>query len=129
MQNGTTSLTKAGTGLWKLSGTNNTYTGATNVNISFNGASAGGANVSGSGNFSGTNLAGAALLYAAGGGNLGVTLTQATVNGINVKQQVYDAIANAGGHNLDSLQIGYNVERVYSCSAGNDSFLVIEGHQ
>ena len=103
--------------------------GATNVNISFNGASAGGANVSGSGNFSGTNLAGAALLYAAGGGNLGVTLTQATVNGINVKQQVYDAIANAGGHNLDSLQIGYNVERVYSCSAGNDSFLVIEGHQ
>ena len=103
--------------------------GATNVSVRFNGASAGGANVSGSGNFSGTTVAGAGLLYAAGGGNLGVTLTQATVNGISVKQQIYDAIASAGGHNLESLQLGYSVDRVYSCSGKGDSFLVIEGHQ
>jgi hypothetical protein len=103
--------------------------GATNVSISFNGASAGGANISGSGSFSGTSVAGAALLYAVGGGNLGVTLTQASVNGINVKQQVYNAIASAGGHNLESLNLGYSVDRVYSCSANRDSFLVIEGHQ
>jgi hypothetical protein len=97
------------------------------VSIHFSGASAGGANIEGSGSFSGVSVNGAAILYAAGGGNIGVAVTQAQVNGIDVKQQITSAIASAGGKNLDSLNIGYQVDRVYACSAGNDSFLVVEG--
>ena len=103
--------------------------GAASVNVSFPGASAGGANVSGSGGFSGVGVAAGALLYAAGGGNVGVAVTQASINGIDVKQQITSAIAQAGGQNLDSLTVGYQVDRVYTCSAGNDTFLVIEGRQ
>ena len=54
-------------------------------------------------------------------------MTGAQINGIDVKQQLTAAIAQAGGHNLDSLTIGYQVDRVYSCSSGNDTFLVLEG--
>ena len=42
--------------------------GASSVSIRFTGASAGGANVSGSGNFSGVSVAAGAILYAASGG-------------------------------------------------------------
>ena len=102
--------------------------GASNVSIRFSGASAGGANVEASGNFSGVSFSGAVILYATGGGNVGVAVTQASLNGIDIKQQITSAIAQAGGRNLDSLSIGYQVDRVYTCVAGNDSFLVLEGH-
>jgi hypothetical protein len=105
-----------------------TQSGGSNVAVSFAGASAGSADISGSGSFSGVKVAGGALLYAAGGGNLGVTVTTAQVNGIDVKQQVTDAIARATGRDLSSLSIGFAVDRVYSCAAGKDSFLVLEGH-
>jgi hypothetical protein len=101
--------------------------GATNASVRFSGASAGGANVEASGSFSGLSFNGAAILYAAGGGNVGVAVTQASINGIDVKQQITSAIAQAAGRNLDSLSIGYQVDRVYTCSTGTDSFLVIEG--
>jgi hypothetical protein len=101
--------------------------GATNVNISFRGASSSGANIGGSGSFSGTSISAGALVYAAGGGNVGVVITQAVVNGINVKGQLTAAIAQAGGRNLSSLNIGYEVDRIYTCSSGTDDFLVIEG--
>ena len=68
-----------------------------------------------------------ALLYAAGGGNVGVVVTQAHLKGIDVKQQITSALASATGKNLDSLSIGYQVDRVYSCTAGKDTFLVLEG--
>jgi hypothetical protein len=101
--------------------------GASKVRIRFSGASAGGANIEGSGGVTGFSVSAAAILYAAGGGNVGIAITQAQVNGFDVKQQVTSAIASAGGKNLDSLNIGYQVDRVYSCTTGNDSFLVIEG--
>jgi hypothetical protein len=102
--------------------------GASNVRIRFSGASAGGANIEGSGGFSGVSVDAAAILYAAGGGNVGIAVTRARLNSIDVKQQLTSAIARAGGKNLDSLSIGYQVDRVYTCVAGNDSFLVLEGH-
>jgi hypothetical protein len=102
--------------------------GGSNVSIRFSGASAGGANIQASGGFSGVSVDGAAILYAAGDGKVGVAVTQAHVNGIDLKQQLTSAIAQAGGRNLNSLSIGFQVDRVYTCSAGNDSFLVIEGH-
>jgi hypothetical protein len=101
--------------------------GASSASIRFSGASAGGANVELSGGVSGVSVNAGALLYAAGGGNVGVVVTQATVNGIDVKQQITSAIASAGGKNLDSLNVGYQVDRVYSCAAGKDTFLVLEG--
>ena len=101
--------------------------GASNVSIRFSGASAGGANVEASGSFSGLSFSGAVILYAAGGGNVGVAVTQASLNGIDIKQQITSAIAQAGGRNLDSLSVGYQVDRLYTCSTGKDSFLVMEG--
>jgi hypothetical protein len=56
-----------------------------------------------------------------------VAVTAAQVNGIDLKQQITSALAQAGGHNLDALSIGFSVDRVYSCAAGKDTFLVIEG--
>ncbi len=103
--------------------------GGSNVSIRFSGASAGGANVEGSGSFSGVSISAGAILYAAGGGNVGVAVTQAQLNGIDVKQQITSAIASAGGRNFDSLSIGYQVDRVYTCSTGKDTFLVLEGLQ
>lgn len=104
-----------------------TGAGAKDVNISFRGASAGGADVAASGSFSNISASGGALLYAAGDGNLGVIITEARVNGIDIASQVGDAIARGTGHSLDSLPIGFQVGRVYSCAAGNDTFLVVEG--
>ncbi|HVC99893.1 MAG TPA: FecR family protein [Candidatus Dormibacteraeota bacterium] len=101
--------------------------GGIQVSVSFRGASAGGANLGGSGSFAGTSIAAGALVYAAGGGNVGVILTEATVDGINVRGQITGAMAQATGHNLSSLNIGYEVDRIYTCSSGTDDFLVIEG--
>jgi hypothetical protein len=101
--------------------------GASSARIRFSGASAGGANIEASLAFSGVSASGAALVYAAGAGAVGAAVTEAQVNGIDLKQQITSAIAQAGGHNLDALSIGYQVDRVYSCAAGNDTFLVIEG--
>ena len=103
--------------------------GGTKVSVTFNGASAGGANIGGSGSFSGVSIAAGALLYAAGGGNIGVAVTAASINGFDVKQQITSALAQAGGRNLTSLPIGFRVDRIYTCSSGIDSFLVIEGKQ
>jgi hypothetical protein len=103
--------------------------GGTNVSVSFGGASAGGAYARGSANFAGSNDSFGALLYAAGDGKLGVSVTEAAVNGISIRQQLTDAISQASGHNLSALDLGYSVDRVYSCAASNDHFLVIEGHQ
>ena len=101
--------------------------GASNASIRFSGVSAGGANVEMSAGFSGVSANGAAILYAAGDGGVGIAVTQAVVNGIDLKQQLTSALAQAGGRNLDSVSIGYQVDRVYSCSSGKDTFLVMEG--
>jgi len=101
--------------------------GASSANIQFSGASAGGANVELSGGFKGLAVNAGALLYAAGSGNVGIVVTQAQLNGIDVSQQITAAIASAAGKSLDSLSVGYEVDRVYSCAAGKDTFLVLEG--
>lgn len=102
--------------------------GASRASIRFSGASAGGANVEASGAFSGVSVDVAAILYAAGDGKVGIAVTQAKINGIDLKQQITSALAQAGGRNLDGITIDYPVDRIYSCSSGKDTFLVIEGH-
>jgi len=101
--------------------------GAGDATVSFGKASSGGATASFSGTFGGSKIHGQAVVYASGGG-LGVSLTAVNVQGLDVTGQVLRAIANAGGKNLDSLDAGFSVDRVYSCAAGTDSALVIEGH-
>ena len=102
--------------------------GAGNASIHFGGASNGGATISATGNFSGTSIEAGVIVYAAGGGSVGIAVTTATVNGISLKQQISTALGSASGHNFDSMQIGFSVDRLYSCSANKDTFLVIEGH-
>ena len=102
--------------------------GAGHVSVHFSGASNGGAIINASGSVAGTSVEAAAILYAAGGGNVGVAVTTATVNGISLKQQITSALGSAGGHNLDALPVGFTVDRLYSCSSNKDTFLVIEGH-
>nr|MDQ6919792.1 hypothetical protein [Candidatus Dormibacteraeota bacterium] len=101
--------------------------GASSVKVRFSGASAGGATIEASGSYGAISASASAIVYAAGGGNVGVAVTSGQLNGIDVKQQITSALAQAGGRNLDSVALGYEVDRVYSCSAGNDSYLVIEG--
>jgi hypothetical protein len=100
--------------------------GGSNVSVSFTGNGENGAVIAGSGNFSGTSVSGSAVLYASGG-QLGAILTNITINGINLTQQVTEQIASATGHNLEGLDVGYNLQRVYTCSANNDTYLVFEG--
>jgi len=101
--------------------------GGTNVQVHFQGASAGGANLSGSGGFGGASIGAGALVYAAGGGNIGVVITRASLNGIDIKSQITDALVRGTGRDLSSLSVGYQVDRVYTCAGKGDTFLVIEG--
>ena len=101
--------------------------GGQNVDVRFAGASAGGANLSGSGNFGGANIAAGALVYAAGDGNVAIIITRASFNGLDLKSQIMDAIVRGTGRDLSSLPVGYQVTRVYTCAGKGDVYLVIEG--
>ena len=103
--------------------------GGSNVQVSFRGASAGGANIGGSGNFSAAAVAAGALVYANGDGTIGVVITQASVNGFDIRSQITDALVRSTGRDLSSLNVGYSVDRVYTCAVKGDTLLVIEGHQ
>ena len=101
--------------------------GVGKTTVTFGKVSSGGSSVSFSGGFAGAQINGRALVYASGTG-LGVTLTAVNVQGIDVTGQLLGAIANAGGKNLDNLDVGFIVDKVYTCSAGADTAMVVEGH-
>ena len=100
---------------------------AGDASVSFGKVSTGGSSVRFAGTFSGTKISGQALVYASGSG-VGVTVTAVNVQGIDVTGQVLGALANAGGKNLDNLDLGFTVDKVYSCTTGSDTAMVIEGH-
>ena len=104
-----------------------TQAGGSNVSVNFSGASATGVNASASGSFSGVSVSGSALLYAADG-FLVAQVTSATVSGISVTDQLTNALSQASGHNLTQLDPGYHLDRLYTCTAAGDAFMVIEGH-
>ena len=89
---------------------------------------AGGAAVSTHFNYSGTNLAGTAAIYAAPP-LLGVTLVAASVNGIPVTSQVAAQLARYGGRPLGTVAMGLSVDRVYGCKGPQGGLMVIEGHR
>lgn len=101
--------------------------GAGSVSVTFGKVSSGGASLDFTGTFNGTQVHGQALVYASGTG-LGVAITAVNVQGIDVTGQVLSAIANAGGKDLNNLDVGFLVDKVYSCTAGADSAMVVEGH-
>ena len=101
--------------------------GTGKASVTFGKVSSGGAAVSFSEAFGGASINAKALVYASGSG-VGVTLTAVNVQGIDVTGQLVGAIANAGGKNLDDLDVGFVVDKVYTCSTGTDTAMVVEGH-
>src|SRR6266852_4287577 len=59
--------------------------------------------------------------------NLGVTLTQLTVNGINITTQIVSRLPAATGQS--GVSIDFIVDRVYSCIGPGGGLMVIEGHR
>lgn len=88
---------------------------------------AGGAVISGHINQSGASFGGTVAVYAAPPA-LGITLVSASVNGINVTAQLAAQIAKAGGRSVDSVGLGFAVDRVYGCKGPEGGLMVIEGH-
>lgn len=61
--------------------------------------------------------------------NLGVILTQATVQNINVTTELVSQLTSYAHNSVSSLPSGFIVDRVYSCTGpGGDGLMVIEGH-
>jgi len=89
---------------------------------------AGGAVISGHLSYTGTSLAGTAVVYAATP-NLGITLVAASVNGIPVTSQVAAQLAKYGGRSLTTVDMGFSVDRVYGCKGAQGGLMVIEGHR
>lgn len=102
--------------------------GGSNVSVNFSGSGSGGAVISGSGNFSGTGVAGSGILYVGSNGTLAGQILNVTVNGINITQQVSEQLSSLTGHNIGQMDPGYTLDRVYTCQAAGTSFLVLEGH-
>lgn len=103
--------------------------GGSNVAVNFSGAGNGGAVIAGSGTFSGTAVAGSAILYVGSNGTLSAQVLSVTLNGINITQQITEQLTSATGHNIQDLDVGYTLDRVYTCQGtGGTSFLVLEGH-
>ncbi|GAC1614193.1 MAG: hypothetical protein NVS9B1_23430 [Candidatus Dormibacteraceae bacterium] len=98
------------------------------AHVSFGNASSGGAIVHFDGAVSGVNVIVEGVLYAAAGGTLGVGVTAATVNGFDVKQQTTQALSGATGKSFDGIDLGYKLDRLYTCAANQTTFLVFEGH-
>jgi hypothetical protein len=79
-----------------------------------------------SSNLGGTALSWTIDFYAATP-NLGVTLTQLTVNGINITTQIVSRLPAATGQS--GVSIDFIVDRVYSCVGPGGGLMVIEGHR
>jgi len=79
-----------------------------------------------SSNLGGTGISWTIDFYAATP-NLGVTLTQLTINGINITTQIVSRLPAATGQS--GVSIDFIVDRVYSCVGPDGGLMVIEGHR
>jgi hypothetical protein len=87
----------------------------------------GGGVISGNVNLPTVSLSGAVSIYATSP-TLGVTILRASIEGINVTSQVASRVAALSGRSLNSVELGFTVDRVYSCQGAQGGMLVIEGH-
>jgi hypothetical protein len=100
--------------------------GASGVSLEVQGASPNSARVYYSSNLSGTSVSWTIDFYAATP-NLGVILTQLTVNGVNITTQIVSRLPQATGQ--PGVSIDFTVDRVYSCRGTDGLIMVIEGHR
>ncbi len=86
-----------------------------------------GATVTGTVSANGLTWAGTADVYAAPPG-LGVTVASGSLQGISVTSALAARLAELSGRSLESLNVGFVVDRVYSCKGAQGGMLVVEGH-
>jgi hypothetical protein len=61
---------------------------------------------------------------------LGAVITEVTVRGVNVTTQVVTSLSSFGGVSVSSIPSGFDVDRVYSCTAADgDTMMIVEGHR
>ncbi|TME55662.1 MAG: FecR domain-containing protein [Chloroflexi bacterium] len=100
--------------------------GATGISLAVQGTSPNSARIYYSSDLNGTPVSWTIDFYAATP-NLGVTLTQLTVRGVNITTQVVSRLPQATGQT--GVSIDFIVDRVYSCSGLGGLIMVIEGHR
>ena len=76
----------------------------------------------------GTPISWTIVFYAASP-NLGAVITQVTVRGVNVTTQVLKYLGSVGAASISAVPQDFTVDRVYSCAAGGDDIMVVEGHR
>lgn len=103
--------------------------GSTGVTLQVQGTSSNSATLVYYSNLGGVSISWTIAFYAATP-NLGVVLTQATVQNINVTTQLVSQLTSYAHNSISSLPSGFIVDRVYSCtSPSGDGLMVIEGHR
>jgi hypothetical protein len=123
--NGIVRQTLSNSQISKLLATN----GINGVTIQVQGTSPTSARVIYFSNIGGTPISWKIDFYAATP-KLGAVITEVTVNGINVTTQVITSLSSFGGVSVSSIPSGYEVDRVYSCTApDSDTLMIIEGHR
>lgn len=79
-------------------------------------------------NFGGTPISWTVVFYAASP-NLGAVITQVTLLGVSVTTQVLKYLGSFGPISISAIPQDFTVDRVYSCAAGRDGIMVVEGHR
>jgi hypothetical protein len=102
--------------------------GADGITLKVQGTSPSSARIYYYSDIGGTTVSWTVVFYAATP-NLGAVVTQVSVRGINVTTQVLKYLGSAGAQSISTIPQDYAVDRVYSCAAGNDTLMVIEGHR
>ena len=68
------------------------------------------------------------IVFFAASPNLGFTLTQFSIRGIDVTTQVMSRLTQAAGTSVSSIPTDFTIDRVYSCQGAEGNVMVIEGH-
>jgi hypothetical protein len=78
-------------------------------------------------NLGGTSISWTIVFFAAIP-NLGFTLTEFSIRGIDVTTQVMSRLTQAAGTSVTSIPTDFTIDRVYSCQGADGNVMVIEGH-
>ena len=102
--------------------------GVTGVTLKVQGTSPTSARIYYYSDLGGTTVSWTIVFYAASP-NLGAVVTQVSVRGLNVTTQVLNYLGPAGKQSISTIPQDFTVDRVYSCAAGGDTIMVVEGHR
>src|SRR5439155_204944 len=102
--------------------------GVTGVTLKVQGTSPTSARIYYYSDLGGTTVSWTVVFYAASP-NLGAVVTQVSVRGVNVTTQVLNYLGPAGKQSISTIPQDFTVDRVYSCAAGGDTIMVVEGHR